>query len=135
MNAVCSVPLRPMHLTRPQAIAAIRERLSALCSDEHCACEAAAHLGVLCKGFQGLSDAALRGRFDFIARTRPGMSREELQRLVSLYHLARQEVGGFELCCDAETREHCGCDGWNSFDNAQLERTYRELTGREAIIG
>ena len=126
---------RPMHFTRPQAIAAIREKLAALCDDEHCACEAAAHLGVFCHGFQNLSDADLRGRFDFIARCRPGISREELQKLISLYHVARQQVGGFALCCDAETREHCGCDGWNSFDNGLLEKTYKDLTGRDAIIG
>lgn len=134
MNAVCTVPLRPLHLTRPQAIAAIRERLAASCDDEHCACEAAAHLGILCQGFRNLSDAELRGRFDFIARSRPGISRGELQKLISTYHLARQQIGGFELCCDVETREHCGCDGWNSFDNRFLERAYKDLTGRDAVI-
>ena len=74
MNARSSVLLRPMHFTRPQAIAAIREKLAAMCDDEHCACEAAAHLGVFCRGFRDLPDAALRGRFDWIARSRPGIS-------------------------------------------------------------
>ena len=128
-------PMRPLHLTRPQAIAAIRERLAKLCDEEHCACSAAAHLGVMCKGFAAMSDAQLRKRFDWIACHRPEASRAELERLVSLYHIGRQEVGGFTLCCDAETRDHCGCDGWNQFDNARLAETYKELTGREAIIG
>jgi hypothetical protein len=123
-----------MHFTRPQAITAIREKLATLCDDEHCACEAAAHLGVFCRGFRDLPDAALRGRFDWIARSRPGISRNELERLISLYHVARQQAGGFQLCCDAETREHCGCDGWNMFDNAFLEKTYKDLTGRDAIV-
>ena len=43
-------------------------------------------------------------------------------------------MGGFQLCCDAETREHCGCDGWNMFDNAFLEKTYKDLTGRDAVV-
>jgi hypothetical protein len=123
-----------MHFTRPEAIAAIRERLAAMCDDEHCACAAAAHLGVLCRGFHDLPDAALRGRFDWIARSRPGISRNELEKLVSLYHVARQQIGGFELCCDVETREHCACDGWNAFDNALLARTYKDLTGRDAVV-
>ena len=127
--------MRPLHMSRPQAIAAIRERLQKMCDEEHCACSAAAHLGVFCQGFRGLSDAQLRQRFDWIARTRPDASREELERLVSLYHLGRQEVGGFAICCDAETRDHCGCDGWNMFDNSSLEKTYKELTGRDAVIG
>ncbi len=134
MNAASPVLLRPMHFTRPQAISAIREKLAAMCDDEHCACEAAAHLGVFCKGFRDLPDAALRGRFDWIARSRPGISRNELEKLISLYHVARQQVGGFQLCCDAETREHCGCDGWNMFDNAFLEKTYKDLTGRDAVV-
>ena len=134
MNAASPVLLRPMHFTRPQAIAAIREKLAAMCDNEHCACEAAAHLGVFCRGFRDLPDAALRGRFDWIARSRPGISRNELERLISLYHVARQQAGGFQLCCDAETREHCGCDGWNMFDNAFLEKTYKDLTGRDAIV-
>ncbi len=134
MNASNLLPLRPMHFTRPQAIAAIRETLAALCNDEHCACEAAAHLGVFCRGFRNLSDAALRSRFDWIARSRPGISRDELEKLISLYHVARQKLGGFELCCDVETREHCGCDGWNMFDDEFLARTYKDLTGRDAVV-
>ncbi len=127
--------LRPLHMTRPEAIAAIREHLAKQCDEEHCACSAAAHLGVFCKGFGSLSDEQLRQRFDWIAARRPGASREELERLVSLYHLGRQEVGGFAICCDAETRDRCGCDGWNMFDNDAVAKTYKELTGRDAIIG
>jgi hypothetical protein len=127
--------MRPLHMTRPQAIAAIRERLAALCDEEHCACSAAAHLGVLCKGLSGMTDDQLRKRFEWIARRRPDASRAELERLISLYHIGRQEVGAFAVCCDAETRDHCGCDGWNQFDNTRLAETYKELTGREAIIG
>lgn len=116
-------------VTRPEAISRIRGRLKSFCDDEHCACAAAAHRGVLCGGLRSLSDDELRRRFDWIAKSRPDASREELERLVSLYHVSRQKVAGAELCCDLETREHCGCDGWNMFDNESLERFHEDLTG------
>ena len=89
---------------------------------------------MFCGGFAALSDEQLRRRFDWIARTRPGVSRKELERLISLYHLGRQEVDGLPICCDVETREHCGCDGWNRFDNLALEGAILELTGRRIVV-
>jgi hypothetical protein len=127
--------IRPAErMVRPKAIEILRERLASLCDDEHCACAAAAHLGVFCQGFQNLTDRELRQRFDWIARKRPKATRAELERLVSLYHVGRQEVTGAVLCCDAETREHCACDGWNMFDNRQLETFCIELAGRAVRI-
>ena len=82
-----------------------------------------------------LSDEEFRRRFHWIARKRPGASREELERLVSLYHCGRQEATGSALCCDIETREHDGCDGWNSFDNRSLEEFFLKMTGHPARIG
>jgi len=95
----------------------------------------AARSGLFCHGFQDLSDAQFRKRFDWIAAKRPKASRAELEQLVSLYHLGRQEVRGAALCCDVETREHCACDGWNRFDNEKLEEFCLELTGRPVRIG
>ena len=123
-------PLIGQRLTRPEAVAVLRERLKALCDDDQCACAATARWNVFCGGFRALTDRELRGRFPWIAHSRPEASREELERLGSLYHLGRQEVSGLELCCDVETREHCGCDGWNRFDNRTLEGALLELTGR-----
>jgi hypothetical protein len=122
-------------LSRPAAIALLRERLSASAGEGECACATAARVDVFCGGFSALSDRALRERFPWIARSRPGASREEMERLISLYHLGRQEVAGLPLCCDVETREHCGCDGWNRFDNVALEGAVLELTGRRVVIG
>lgn len=128
-------PIPVEHLSRPQAIERLRSNLRLLADDEHCACAASARFGVLCRGFQNLSDAELRRRFDWIARPRPGVSRPELEGLVSLYHRGRQDVTGAAVCCDVETKEHCGCDGWNMFDNRQLEGFSLELTGRRVLIG
>ncbi len=54
---------QPQRLSRPEAIALIRERLNALCDDDHCACAAAARADVFCGGFRALSDTELRRRF------------------------------------------------------------------------
>jgi hypothetical protein len=123
------------HLSRPQAIERIRERLKALADDEHCACAVAAGFGIFCGGFRALPDEEFRRRFAWIASKRPQASREQLEALVSLYHLGRQEVGHADLCCDVETREHCACDGWNMFDNGALERFVQELTGASVRVG
>jgi hypothetical protein len=122
-------------LTRPEAVAVLRERLSALTDETHCACAVAAGANVFCNGFRELSDAELRRRFSWIANSRPGIPRRELESLISLYHLGRQQVAGLALCCDVETREHCGCDGWNRFDNLALEGAILELTGRRVLVG
>jgi len=122
------------YLSRPRAIALLRDRLSSLTDDEHCACAVAAKENVFCAGFRELSAAELRRRFSWIAKSRPGISREELESLISVYHLGRQQVAGLTLCCDVETREHCGCDGWNRFDNLALEGAILELTGRRVLV-
>ena len=121
-------------LSRPRAIAMLRDRLSALSDDDHCACAVAADRNVFCHGLRELSDVELRRRFSWIAGSRPGISRDELERLISAYHLGRQQVAGLTLCCDVETREHCGCDGWNRFDNMALEGAILELTGRHVLV-
>ena len=122
-------------LSRPQAIEEIRRIMNALPQDDQCACAIAERYGIFCKGFARYSDAELKQRFAWIARPRPGVSRAELERLASAYHRGRQEVTGAEICCDVETREHCGCDGWNTFDNTALEDFYQRLTGRSCRIG
>ncbi len=121
-------------LSRPRAIALLTERLKALGDGDDCACAVTAKRHVFCGGYGALSDRELRDRFSWIVRTRPRVSRDELERLVSLYHLGRQQVAGAAICCDVETREHCGCDGWNRFDNLALEGAVLELTGRHVAI-
>jgi hypothetical protein len=127
--------IRPVEaISRPMAIARIRRILSAATDDEHCACVVAARYGVFCQGFSSLSDKEFHERFHWIVRKRPGASREELERLASLYHLGRQQVMGDCVCCDVETRDHCGCDGWNGFDNRTLEKACLDLTGEPVHI-
>jgi len=121
-------------MTRPQAIDRIRRCLSAGETDEQCACVVASRYGMFCRGFSRLSDKELRERYHWIVRKHPGISREELERLASLYHVGRQQATGSVLCCDVETRDHCGCDGWNAFDSRTLESVCFDLTGEVVCI-
>jgi hypothetical protein len=116
-------------MTRPQAIDRIRRCLVAGETDEQCACVVASRYGAFCGGFSKLSDKELRQRYHWIARKHPGISREELERLASLYHVGRQQATGSTICCDVETRDRCGCDGWNGYDSRTLESVCFDLTG------
>ena len=124
----------PERLTRPQAIQRIRETLGALTNEENCTCAGAARSGVLCGGFTKLPDRDVRSRFAWIANKRRGATRDELEHLVSAYHMGRQQLKHDAICCDTETREHCVCDGWNQFDNAALEKFCFEITGSRVSI-
>jgi hypothetical protein len=121
-------------ISRPEAIERLRNVLAAASDEEQCACVISGRYGIFCRGFSGLSDKEFRERFSWIVRKRPGASREELEQLASLYHLGRQQVTGTAVCCDVETRDHCGCDGWNMFDSRALERFCSELTGAAVRI-
>jgi hypothetical protein len=125
----------PELLSRPQAIERMRNMLQRLSDEEHCVCSVVGRLGIFCRGFKQYSDEELKRRFDWIARKRPGATRDALEELANLYYLGREEVTGAPICCDLETREHAGCDGWNRFTNAELEGFYRTLVGRPVQIG
>jgi len=129
-----TLPVAYETMSRPAAIALLRGALEFRTDREHCLCEVAGRLGIFCGGFRELSDAQFRRRFDWIADKRRNASRAELEHLVSLYHVGRQDVAAARLCCDVETREHCACDGWNRFDNRSLERLCLELAGRDVRI-
>jgi len=122
------------HLSRPEVISRLREKLRTYADVDHCLCSAVGKLGIFCKGFTASSDAELKTRFAWIARTHPGAPREKLEELASLYHAGRQEATGAEICCDVETKEHGGCDGWNQFDAEKLEGFHLALIGSPVKI-
>jgi len=125
----------PERLTRPEAIGRLREKLKTLAGSGECMCDVVGRLGVFCRGFARLPDREFRQQFDWIAKKRPGATREALEEIASAYHQARQEATGAVICCDLETREHVGCDGWNAFDNSRLEEVVRALLGQNVRIG
>ena len=123
------------HVSRPVAIAQLREKLASQVDADHCVCAVAERLGFPCHGFAQLSDEEFRKRFDWITNARPGATRKELEEVVNLYLLGRQAVTGAAIACDVETREHDLCGGWNTFDNPKLEEFYRTVFGRPIRIG
>ena len=129
------VPEATKCLSRPEAIERMRAMLKRLTTEDECLCSVAGRLGIFCKGFKQYSDEELKKRFDWIARRRPGATREALEELANLYYLGRAEVTGAPICCDLETREHAACDGWNRFTNKELEGFYLTLLGQPVSIG
>jgi hypothetical protein len=126
----------PEALSRPEALARLRSKLQSLVDEEHCSCAVASRLGLGCGGFRQFSDAELRQRFSWIARTLPrNAPRSRLEELVNAYLLGRQEVTGMAVTCDVETKERDGCSGWNGFDNGAVEDLYWRVFGRRVRIG
>lgn len=125
---------RTLRLSRPAVIDRLRAKLKTLPKEDECLCQAAARLGVYCKGFSRLSEREFREKFSWIAVRHPQETRKGLEELAGLYHLGRQEATHAELCCDVETREHSGCDGWNGFDNHHLEELHLSLLGTPVRI-
>ena len=134
MHAASETLLTVPRLSRPEVIARLRTRLEELTRDRHCVCEVAGQLGIFCRGFAALSDAEFRERFDWLVRRFPAEPRSRLEELASLYHEGRREATGAEICCDVETRERIGCDGWNRFDNVRLSQFHLTLLGSPVRI-
>jgi len=129
-------PIEPLqHLSRPQAVAHLRQKLTELADSDHCVCAVASRLGLPCGGFSQFSDDEFRRRFSWIADKRPHATRRELEEAVNAYLLGRQETTGAVLACDVETKEHDACGGWNTFDNPALEAFYQKVFGRPVHIG
>jgi hypothetical protein len=135
METQSAAPRLVEKLSRPQAIDKMRQKLQKLSDQDHCVCSVVGELGIFCRGFKALPEKELRKRYHWISRTRPKAPREAIEELANLYHLGRQEVTGAAICCDVETREHGGCDGWNNFANTQLEEFYLALMGEPVEIG
>jgi hypothetical protein len=128
------LPATGLRLTRLEAIETIREQLWAKTPEHTCACASTHPLGVVCGGFRRLAEAEFRDRFGWLAANRPNLTRRQLEDLVCAHHASRQETLGLATCCDVETMEHCGCEGWETFDDRTLERICLELTGSPVQI-
>ncbi len=121
-------------LARDKAIAAIRRRLLELVDDEHSMCEVASEKGIYCHGFRQYTDEELKERYEWLTRGKGDLSREAIEDLANRWQIARQIVDDVSLSCDAQTKEHDTCMGWDGFDNATLARFYRELLGHEIRV-
>jgi len=122
------------HITRAEAIQALRLTYGRKLDSETSMCRYAADHNVFCRGFNRFSDRELRGRFDWIADKESAMTRDTLEELVDRWQLARQEVSGLPIACDVQQREHDACRGWDDFSNDELSKFYAEAFKLEVDI-
>jgi hypothetical protein len=120
--------------SRPEIIDMLRSELLQRAGGAVSACRVAAEQGIFCLGFARYTDAELRRRYEWIARRRPDLSREELEEIADRWQMARQEVEGLSCACDVQAKVHDTCCGWDDFSNDDLMRFYYEMTGREIMV-
>ena len=120
--------------TRERVIEHLREYLVGLTDEKHSMCAVAGSVGFFCRGFRRLSDPELREKCGWMLRTRPGITRSQLEDLANRYVLARQEALEVPLACDALTIDRDTCLGWDEFSNADLQRFYQEWYGEDVEI-
>ena len=124
-------------ITRSQAIADLRSKLLGLTDDEHSICEVAARMGIFCGGFAQWTFRELKQRHPTIVRSRPHVTRKELEELANRWQLARAYVKDEGLACDVQQGEEQGrhtCQGWNEFDERELAEYYRQLCHEEVEV-
>lgn len=123
-------------LSRSEAIADLRRALLAVAGDEHSICRVAQEKNLFCRGFAQWKLHELKARYPQITRSRPHLTRPEMEELADRWQLARQFAEGEQLACDVQLHEgeHQTCKGWDEFDDRTLERFHEELCGEEVHI-
>jgi hypothetical protein len=125
---------KPESIERAEVINLIRTELLKNTDSETSVCKYATERGLFCRGFARFGDAELRRKYNWIARRRPEMTREELEEIANRWQLARQEVSALPVACDVQQVEHDMCRGWDDFSNQDLSRFYTELTGKPIVV-
>jgi hypothetical protein len=123
-------------ITRTQAIADIRAKLLELVDDDHSVCEVATRYGIFCGGFAQWSFNELKKRYPFIVRSRPHITREELEDLANRWQLARQFVLDQPTACDVQEIDEGRhtCQGWNEFTEEELAGYHATLCGEQVQV-
>ena len=96
------------NLLRSQAIHDIRSSLMNLVDEEHSMCEVAARLHILCGGFAQWTFGELKKRYPTIVRSRPRITRKQLEELANRWQVARQTACGTAIACDTQMHEREG---------------------------
>jgi hypothetical protein len=129
-------PARSKKVSRDELIDLLRKRCVGLVDEEHSLCEVASRLHIACGGFSQWKFHELKERYDWIVRSRPGITRAALEDLANRWQLARQTVKGTPLSCDTQLteRQHKTCEGWDQFSDRDLERFWNELSGETVEV-
>jgi hypothetical protein len=121
-------------LSRTQLVDLLRAELLHRAGPDKSICAAAAEQGIFCRGFKRYTDAELFQKYEWIARRRPYLKRDELEAIADRWQLTRQEVEQIDSSCDVQQKVHDTCGGWDDFTNEDLVRFYREMTGRSLVV-
>ena len=124
------------HCTREEAIGDLRKALEGLQDDQHSICQVAARRNLFCHGFAQWTFGELRKRYPQITRSRPRLTRAEMEELANRWQLARQFATGERTACDVQMHEHQfqQCRGWDEWSDADIEVFHEELCGEPVVI-
>lgn len=122
-------------LSRRQVIDRLRDHLLQYCDDDHSICEAAAKMGIFCRGFARLNSTELRERYGWLEdKAQKHLTRPELEERANQWELARQVLHNVSIACDAETVDRDQCLGWDGFTDEQLAKYHEDLLGEAVQI-
>ena len=121
-------------ITRDQAINRLRGKLMQLTDEDHSACEVTSERGLFCMGFKQWTFEELKERYWWLVRSRPNITRDELERLANIWQVARCTVMDTSISCDTQTIEHDTCKGWDEWNNAVLARYIDELCHEQVQV-
>ena len=122
--------------TRQEAIDDLRRVLVEAAGDEHSVCQVAKERGLFCHGFAQWKLGELKAQYPQITRSRPRLSRAEMEDLADRWQMARQLVTDCESACDVQMHEgkFQTCKGWDDFEDEELARFHLEVCGEEVQV-
>ena len=124
-----------MKYTREEALQRIRQFLAANTRDEETTCQAAARLGIFCRGFDQWDVEHLRTLYPWLAKKMPAnTSKAEFLKLVVAWDNARALVHKAPTTCDALAIDHDACLGFDRFANDQLQQMFPQLFASDDSI-
>lgn len=115
--------------TRDEAIGDLRKTFESLQDDQHSICQVAAQRNLFCRGFAQWTLTELRQRYPQITRSRPRLTRQQLEDLANRWQLARQWATGEPTACDVQSKELRSqqCLGWDEWSDEDLEAFHATL--------
>jgi hypothetical protein len=102
--------------------------------DEHSLCQAAAELGIFCRGFRRWNDSEFDRRWRAYIGRSTHLSRAQTEEYANVWQLMEQVRRRVSLACDAQTTPNGPCRGWGEFSNADLSRFCCDLLGENVDI-
>lgn len=122
--------------TRQEAIDDLRLALTKASGDEHSICQVAKEKGLFCHGFAQWKLHELKAQYPQITRSRPHLTRDQMEDLADRWQMARQHVTDCHIACDVQLNESefQTCKGWDEFEDEQIARFHHEICGEEVQI-